>query len=177
MMWRVNSEKLLGDIYLVEKYWECDGWIVLCYKFPIWTYLNEKGHARVTHPIMGISSSCPIGLIVAGDNVLEQQEEIILALHTPYGGAALPCVAWYQSLCKCLVHMHSKVLPPFGKRSRLRQRHGPQNTTLTSFFYKNIYWKLYMYIFLWKWFAKQIYWYDFHISELNDLKVIYHLYS
>jgi hypothetical protein len=36
----------------------------------------------------------------------------------------------------------------FGKRSRLGQRHGLQNTTLTSFFYKNIYWKvIYVYFY------------------------------
>jgi hypothetical protein len=36
--------------------------------------------------------------------------------------------------------------------------------------------KSYICIFLWKWFSKQIYWYDFHISKLNYLKVIHHLY-
>jgi hypothetical protein len=30
---------------------------------------------------------------------------------------------------------------------------------------------------LWKWFSRQIYWYDFHISTLNNLKVIHHLFS
>jgi hypothetical protein len=44
---------------------------------------------------MGISSCCPIGLIVAGDNVLEQQE-IILALHTPYGAKGPICIPRYS---------------------------------------------------------------------------------
>jgi hypothetical protein len=36
----------------------------------------------------------------------------------------------------------------FGKRSRLKQRHSLQNTTLTSLFYKNIYWKVkYVYFY------------------------------
>ena len=40
-------------------------------------------------------------------------------------------------------HMHTEtmviiLLPPIGFRSRLGQRHGLQNTTLTSHFYKNI---------------------------------------
>jgi hypothetical protein len=28
-----------------------------------------------------------------------------------------------------------------------------------------------LYYILWKWFSKQIYWYDFHIFKLNDLKL------
>jgi hypothetical protein len=36
----------------------------------------------------------------------------------------------------------------FGKRSRLGQRYGLQNTSLTSIFYKNIYWKvIYVYFY------------------------------
>jgi hypothetical protein len=76
----------------------------------------------------------------------------------------------------------------FGIRSRLGQRHGHQNTTWLLICIKIYIRKLYMYIFmkvilkanicifLWKQFWKQIYLYDFHISKLNDLKVIHNLY-
>jgi hypothetical protein len=33
-----------------------------------------------------------------------------------------------------------------------------------------------MYLFLWKYFSRQIYSYGFHISKLNNLKIIHDLY-
>jgi hypothetical protein len=63
-----------------------------------------------------------------------------------------------------------------GIRWCLGQRHGLQSTTLTSLFYKNIYWKV-IYVYDWKYFSRQIYWYNLHISKLNGLKVIHDLYS
>jgi hypothetical protein len=65
----------------------------------------------------------------------------------------------------------------FGKRSRLGQRHDLQNITLTSLFYKNIYRKvIYVYFYENDFQNKSI---DmiFHISKINGLKVIHHLYS
>jgi hypothetical protein len=61
-----------------------------------------------------------------------------------------------------------------GKRSRLGQGHGLQSTTLTSLFLKNIYWKvIYVYFYEKDFRNKSI---DmFHISKLNDLKII-HIY-
>jgi hypothetical protein len=63
----------------------------------------------------------------------------------------------------------------FGKRSCL-QRYSLQNTNLI-YFYIKIFIKNHICIFLWKCFFKQIYWYDFYIYKLNNLKVIHHLYS
>jgi hypothetical protein len=65
----------------------------------------------------------------------------------------------------------------FGKWSRLGQRHGLQSTTLTSYFYIKNLLKTNICILLWKYFARQIYLCSFHISKLNDLKVIHDLYS
>ena len=62
------------------------------------------------------------------------------------------------------------------KTWRLGQRHGLQNTILTACYYKNIYEKV-VYIFLWKYFSRQIYSYNFYICKLNNLKVIDDLYS
>jgi hypothetical protein len=64
-----------------------------------------------------------------------------------------------------------------GKRSRFGHRHGLQSITLTSYFYKNIYWRVIYVYFLWKYFSRQIYSYGFHIFKLNTLKVIHDLYS
>jgi hypothetical protein len=69
----------------------------------------------------------------------------------------------------------------------LGQRHGLQSTTLT-FFIKKYLSKIYIYIYIYMcvcaYFyesnfeeAVQIYRYDFHISEFNDLEVIHSLYS
>jgi hypothetical protein len=69
--------------------------------------------------------------------------------------------------------------PPLGdiKILSLRTTTGHQSTTLTSLFYKNLYWKvIYVYPYESK-FSRQIYLYDFHIFKLNDLKVIHDLYS
>jgi hypothetical protein len=66
---------------------------------------------------------------------------------------------------------------PIGFKSRLGQRHGLQNTTLTSCFYKKYLWKSDICILLWKYFSRQIYSYNFYICKLNDLKVIDDLYS
>jgi hypothetical protein len=62
-------------------------------------------------------------------------------------------------------------------RSRLGQRHGLQNTTLTSCFYKKYLWKSNICILLWKYFSRQIYSYNFYICKLINLKVIDDLYS
>jgi hypothetical protein len=62
----------------------------------------------------------------------------------------------------------------FTIRSRLWQR---QSTTLTSIFYKNIYCKV-IYVYSYESnFQDKNYLYDFHIFKLNDLKIIYDLYS
>jgi hypothetical protein len=63
-----------------------------------------------------------------------------------------------------------------GFRSRLEQRHGLQNTTLISCFYKKYLWKSDICILLWKYFSRQIYSYNFYICKLNNLKVIDDLY-
>jgi hypothetical protein len=60
--------------------------------------------------------------------------------------------------------------------SCLGQRHGLQNTTLTSCFYKKYLWKSDICILLWKYFSRQIYSYNFYICKLNNLKVIDDLY-
>jgi hypothetical protein len=69
--------------------------------------------------------------------------------------------------------MYLKILPPFSKK----QRHGLQNTTLTSCCYKKYLSNSDVYILLWKYFSRQIYSYSFHICKLNNLKVIDDLYS
>jgi hypothetical protein len=64
----------------------------------------------------------------------------------------------------------------FDKISRLWQRHSLQNTTLTSLFYKNIYWKVIYVYFYENDFQNKYIDMIFHISKLNNLKVIHHLY-
>jgi hypothetical protein len=65
----------------------------------------------------------------------------------------------------------------FHIKSLLGQQHGHQSTTLTSLFYKNIYWKvIYVYSYESNFKDKSIYM-IFHIFKLNDLKVIHDLYS
>jgi hypothetical protein len=62
-------------------------------------------------------------------------------------------------------------------RSCLRQRHGHQSATLTSLFYKNIYWKvIYVYSYESSFQDKSIYM-IFKIFKLNGLKVIHDLCS
>jgi hypothetical protein len=65
----------------------------------------------------------------------------------------------------------------FHIRSRLGQRYGYQSTTLTSLFYKNLYWRItYVYYYQTTFQDKSIYM-IFHIFKLNDLKVIHDLCS
>jgi hypothetical protein len=65
----------------------------------------------------------------------------------------------------------------FHIRSHLGQRHDHQSTTLTSLFYKNLYWKvIYVYSYESNFQDKSIYM-IFHIFKLNNLKVIHDLYS
>jgi hypothetical protein len=42
-------------------------------------------------------------------------------------------------------------------------------------FYKKYLFKNDIFILLWKYFSRQIYWYDFHNFKLNNLKTIHHL--
>ena len=64
-----------------------------------------------------------------------------------------------------------------GKKSRLGQRHGLQNITLTPYYYKNIYRKMrYVYFYEYIFQDKPIH-IIFHICKLNNLKVIDDLYS
>jgi len=76
----------------------------------------------------------------------------------------------YGSLHDVVYSLHTR------KESRFGQRHGLQSLTMTSYFYKNIYHQV-IYLYLWKYFLRQIYSYDFCILKLNNLKVIHDLYS
>jgi len=64
-----------------------------------------------------------------------------------------------------------------GKESRLGQRHGLQNTTLTSYFFKNIYKKVIYINFYENIFQDKSIHIIFYICKLNNLKVIDDLYS
>jgi hypothetical protein len=89
--------------------------------------------------------------------------------------AALYCMFLHLDMLKYVVKTTYSLC--IGFRSRLGQRHGLQNTTLTSYFYKKYLWKSDICILLLKYLSRQIYSYNFYICKLNNLKVIDDLYS
>jgi hypothetical protein len=77
--------------------------------------------------------------------------------------------------------MQEPVLTPYsfhiGNSNRFGQWHGLQSITLTSYFYKNIYWKVIYVYFYESTFQNKSIRMVFTISNYNNLKVIRNLYS
>jgi hypothetical protein len=79
------------------------------------------------------------------------------------------CIKLMCLLVSDILVVRNKYSLQDGKRSRFGQRYGLQSITLTSYFYKNIYWKVIYVYFYESIFSRQIYSCGFHIFKLNNL--------